>query len=69
MDVMENFLALDVMTCTWHLVLDSFPGSSAGKESACNTETPVRFLSQKFPWRRDRVPSPRFLGFPGGSDG
>ena len=23
----------------------------------------------KVPWRRDRVPSPIFLGFPGGSDG
>ena len=23
----------------------------------------------KFPWRRDRIPTPVFLGFPGGSDG
>ena len=23
----------------------------------------------KVPWRRDRLPSPIFLGFPGGSDG
>jgi len=23
----------------------------------------------KIPWRRDRVPTPLFLGFPGGSDG
>jgi len=23
----------------------------------------------KIPWRRDRLPSPVFLGFPGGSDG
>ena len=23
----------------------------------------------KFPWRRDRLPTPVFLGFPGGSDG
>ena len=22
-----------------------------------------------FPWRRDRLPTPVFLGFPGGSDG
>ena len=24
---------------------------------------------KKIPWRRDRLPSPVFLGFPGGSDG
>ena len=24
---------------------------------------------RKIPWRRDRVPTPVFLGFPGGSDG
>ena len=24
---------------------------------------------RKFPWRRDRLPTPVFLGFPGGSDG
>ena len=23
----------------------------------------------RFPWRRDRLPTPVFLGFPGGSDG
>ena len=27
----------------------AFPGSSAGKESACNAETPVRFLGQEDP--------------------
>ena len=24
---------------------------------------------RKIPWRRDRLPTPLFLGFPGGSDG
>ena len=24
---------------------------------------------RKFPWRRDRLPTPIFLGFPGGLDG
>ena len=24
---------------------------------------------RKFPWRKDRLPTPIFLGFPGGSDG
>ena len=32
-------------------------------------ETPVQFLGWKIPWRRDRLPTPIFLGFPGGSDG
>ena len=32
-------------------------------------ETPVRFLSQKDCWRRDGLPTPVFLGFPGGSAG
>ena len=32
-------------------------------------ETPVRFLDQEIPWRRDRLPTPVFLGFPGGSAG
>ena len=32
-------------------------------------ETPVQFLSWKIPWRRDRLATPVFLGFPGSSDG
>ena len=31
-------------------------------------ETPVHFLGQEDPWRRDRLPTPVFLGFPCGSD-
>ena len=31
-------------------------------------ETLVQFLGQKIPWRRERLPTPVFLGFPGGSD-
>ena len=31
-------------------------------------ESPVSWVG-KFPWRRDRLPTPLFLGFPGGSDG
>ena len=46
-----------------------FPGSSAGKESTCNAGDP-RFDSwvRKIPWRRDRLPTPVFLGFAGGLD-
>ena len=29
----------------------------------------VQFLGQEDPWRRDRLPIPVFLGFPGGSAG
>ena len=32
-------------------------------------ETPVQFLSQEDIWRRDRLPTPVFLGFPCGSAG
>ena len=32
-------------------------------------ETPVQFLGQEDPWRRDRLPTPVFLGFPCGSAG
>ena len=32
-------------------------------------ETPVGFLGWKVPWRREKLPIPIFLGFPGGADG
>ena len=32
-------------------------------------ETPVQFLGQKISWRGDRLPTPVFLSFPGGSVG
>ena len=32
-------------------------------------ETPGRFLGPKNPWKRDRLPTPIFWSFPGGSDG
>ena len=56
------------MSCT----MDSggFPGSSAGKESTCNAGDPSLLPGLgRFPWRRVRLPTPGFLGFPGGSDG
>ena len=46
-----------------------FPGSSAGKELACNAGDPSSIPGLgRFPWRRVRLPTPVFLGFPGGSD-
>ena len=39
--------------------------SSAGKESACNAGDPgSHSWFGKIPWRRDRLPTPVFLGFP-----
>ena len=32
-------------------------------------ETPVQSLGQEIPWKRDRLPTPVFLGFPCGSTG
>ena len=32
-------------------------------------QTPAQFLGGKIGWRRDRLPSPVFLGFPCGSAG
>ena len=46
-----------------------FPGSSVGKESACNAGEPSSIPVGKIPWRRDRLPTPVFLGFPCGSAG
>ena len=31
-------------------------------------ETLVKFLGQEIHWRRDRLPTPVFMAFPGGSD-
>ena len=48
-----------------------FPGSSVGKESACNAGVPSWPSSwvRKIHWRRDRLSNPIFLGFPSGSAG
>ena len=40
------------------------PGSSAGKEFTCNAGDPDLIpFRQKIFWRRDRLPTPIFLGF------
>ena len=42
----------------------------AGKEYACNAGRPCFDCRvQKITWRGDRIPTPVFLSFPGGSDG
>ena len=49
------------------------PGSSAGKESACNAgrliETPVQFLGWEVPLKKGQVTHPSILGLPWCSDG
>ena len=46
-----------------------FPGSIAGKVSTCKSRRPwFDSWVGKFPWRRDRLPTPAFLHFPHGSD-
>ena len=41
------------------------PHANAGEIMKCRFDPWVR----KFPWRRDRLPTPVFLGFSGGSEG
>ena len=54
----------------WKILL---PDSSVGKESACNAGDPCIPVFNswvgKIPWRRDRLPTPVFMGFPCGSAG
>ena len=47
-----------------------FPGSSAGKESTCNTGVFSSIPGAgKIHWRRDSLPTTVLFGFPGGSAG
>jgi len=46
-----------------------FPGSLAGKEFMCNAGDPGLIPFRKICWRRDKLPTPIFLGFCGGSAG
>ena len=47
-----------------------FPGSSAGKESACNAGDPDSIPGLgRSAGERDKLPTPVILGFPGGSAG
>ena len=50
--------------------MSTLQDSSVGKESACNAGDAGSIPgSGKIPWRRDRLPTPVFLGFPCGSAG
>ena len=51
----------------WYGLKEGFPGSSTGKECACNAGDSDSWV-RKIPWRRYRLSTPVFLGFPGGLD-
>ena len=46
-----------------------FPGSSAGRTHQQHRRLQFNFWVAKIPWRKDRLHTPVFLGFPGGLDG
>ena len=43
-------------------------GTQQVKNLPAIQEIPIRFLGQEVPLEKDRLPTPVFLGFPGGSD-
>ena len=44
-------------------------GASLVKNQPAIQESLVQFWVGEIPWKRDRLPTPVFIGFPGGSDG
>ena len=49
-------------------IYKDFPVSSVGKKFVCKAGDPSSIpASGRFPWRRDRLPTPVSLGFPCGS--
>ena len=68
----EIFLTLHSNSKINHFIYHilCFPDSSVGKESACNAgDTSSIPGSGISPGEGDRLPTPIFLGFPGGSAG
>ena len=58
----EMFFIFDSL-CT----IGASPVAQLIKNLPAMQETPVQVLVQKIPWRSVRLPTPVFLGFPGGS--
>ena len=50
----------------FYMILDLRTGSSAGKESVCNAGDPSLIPGLGRSSGEDRLPTPVFLGFPGG---
>ena len=64
-----NKILMNTKTCNWELcmIIVGFPGSSAGKESACNAGDPGSIPgSGRFPG--EGIGHPVSLGFPGSSN-
>ena len=55
--------------CTHHPDMGAARTSQLVKNPPAVQETLAQFLGQENPQRRDRLPTPVFLGFPGGSEG
>ena len=69
-----SLLSLTGIFNNWVLGLFGWPGFASLIAQLVNSppampETPILFLVRKIPWRRDRLPTPVFLGFLGGSAG
>ena len=65
--ICKILLIHDDVKLLYSLSRTGYHGSSAGKESSCGRPQFYPWV-EKIPWRRDRLPTPVFLGFPGGSD-
>ena len=52
-----------------HAQIRGFPDSSAGRVLLTSRRPQFNSCVQKIQWRRDRLSTPVFLGFPGGSAG
>ena len=60
----ELFLKYFSSLNTYWASITGFPDSSVGKESTCNARDPgSNSWVKKIPWRRDRLPTPVFMGF------
>ena len=61
----KDILEYEVKWTLGSIATKSFPSSLAGKESTCNAGDPGLIPVRKICWRRNRLPIPIFLGFPG----
>ena len=57
-------LSLNCYYCIIKLLLVGLPCGSAGQESTCHTGALAQFLGREDPVKKDRLPTPVFLGFP-----
>ena len=58
----------DCIKKTWDIYTTEYYWAIKWKEAACNVWDLGSIPGLEVPWRGDRLPTPVFLGFPGGSD-